>query len=55
MSRGKQLVQFDYRATSPMYVDLPIHLACDDVVDGIAELRAEQEGKVGMKATATFI
>jgi hydroxyacyl-ACP dehydratase HTD2-like protein with hotdog domain len=57
VQEGRQLVRFDYRATSPMYVDLPITLIGDGVgrERGRAEMRAEQEGRVGMKATCTYL
>lgn len=53
---GKRLGRFDYRATSPMYVDIPIRLAIGQVdADGKAEVGAEQDGRVGMRATASFV
>jgi hydroxyacyl-ACP dehydratase HTD2-like protein with hotdog domain len=53
---GLQLQRFEYRATSPMYVDREITLqAVFDQRNKTALLWAEQDGNVGMKATATFV
>lgn len=53
--KGKRLDRFEYRATSPMYVDLPIRLAVGELIDGVtAEVGAEQDGRVGMRGVATF-
>ena len=52
---GRQLERFEYRATSPMYVDEAIRLACGAVKEGRAEMGAEQGGRVGMRATAVFV
>lgn len=58
---GKSLRHFEYRATSPMYVDREAAVRRereqerDPVLPGKkVELIAEQEGRVGMKATATI-
>lgn len=55
---GVHLTRFEYRATSPMYVDKPISINAawegQPGADGKLQLWAEQSGKVGMKATATF-
>jgi 3-methylfumaryl-CoA hydratase len=48
---GKFLSQFDYRATNPMYVDIPITLKAKEN-DGRVDMVAEQDGRIGMKATA---
>lgn len=49
------LTRFDYRATSPMYVDREITLHGHWETRGTTlTLWAEQDGKVGMKGTATF-
>jgi len=53
--RGAWLEEFEYRATSPVYVDREVRLMGwwdGDGGEGRLELRAEQEGRVGMKATA---
>lgn len=58
---GKQLQSFEYRATNPMYVNQPIRLAIgplqasEDGKAWTAEAGAEQDGRVGMKATAKFV
>lgn len=56
LDMGKRLRRFEYRATSPMYVDREIRM--DAVVDeregGKVVMTANQEGRVGMKATAIY-
>lgn len=52
--KGRTLERFDYRATSPMYVDREVTLIAGEDKEGRVELVAEQEGVVGMKATATL-
>lgn len=50
-----ELRKFDYRATSPMYVNREIKLQGHwDQRGKSLTLWAEQDGKVGMKATATY-
>jgi hydroxyacyl-ACP dehydratase HTD2-like protein with hotdog domain len=52
---GTNLTRFEYRATSPMYVDREIRLqAAWDVPGEKLNVWAEQQGSVGMKATAIF-
>ncbi|ORY24569.1 hypothetical protein BCR39DRAFT_546522 [Naematelia encephala] len=58
-STHRALAHFDYRATSPMYTDRSINLISgwkDNSGDGetVLEMIAEQEGRVGMTATARF-
>ncbi|GFZ44365.1 hypothetical protein JCM24511_02087 [Saitozyma sp. JCM 24511] len=53
--RGKTLEKFEYRATSPMYVDREIKMSAGEEMDGNVELMAQQSGTVGMKATATLV
>jgi 3-methylfumaryl-CoA hydratase len=52
--KGRTLERFDYRATSPMYVDREVRLIAGEDQEGKVQLVAEQEGVVGMKATATL-
>ncbi|GFZ50134.1 hypothetical protein JCM24511_07889 [Saitozyma sp. JCM 24511] len=52
--KGRTLERFDYRATSPMYVDREVTLIAGEDKEGRVQLVAEQEGVVGMKATATL-
>jgi acyl dehydratase len=52
--RGKVLTAFEYRATSPMYVDREIEVVGKAGDGGKLTLWAVQDGKVGMMATATF-
>ena len=52
---GKQLIRFEYRAVKPLYVDQEILLAgrwSERKSEGRLDLWAEQEGRVGMRATA---
>lgn len=51
---GKTLLGFDYRATSPMYVDKEIRLVAKEGEGPDLVLQAQQGDKVGMTATATF-
>lgn len=53
---GRQLRKFEYRATSPMYVDKEItYSAIDGESEGSrVELTATQDGRIGMKALAIF-
>jgi 3-methylfumaryl-CoA hydratase len=56
LDMGKRLRRFEYRATSPMYVDKEIRMdaVVDDKEDGKVVLTAVQEGRVGMKALAIY-
>lgn len=52
------LTRFEYRATSPMYVNREIKLQAkweDEQRGKKLTVWAEQDEKVGMKATATFV
>lgn len=53
---GANLTRFDYRATSPMYVskEITLNAAWDGPRGKKLTLWAEQDGKVGMKGTATY-
>ena len=55
---GRSLVGFEYRATSPMYVDKEIKLEAvvpDIKGEGMkVNMSAEQDGRVGMKAVAIY-
>lgn len=51
--RGKTMTGFEYRATSPMYVDREIEVL-GKVEEGKMKLWVVQDGKVGMVATATL-
>jgi hydroxyacyl-ACP dehydratase HTD2-like protein with hotdog domain len=52
---GTHLTRFEYRASSPMYVDREIKLqAAWEKRGERMVVWAEQEGRVGMKATATY-
>ncbi|WWD15630.1 hypothetical protein CI109_100052 [Kwoniella shandongensis] len=53
--RGTSLDKFEYRATSPMVVDQEIGKSVTWTEDGKMELVAEQKGKVGMKAVASYV
>lgn len=49
----KELVEFEYRAVGPIYVDEEVEMRGS--WDGVGlEMSARQGGRVGMKATATF-
>lgn len=55
LDTATNFTRFDYRATSPMYVDRDITLnAAWDTRGEKLTLWAEQDDKVGMKATAVF-
>lgn len=51
--RGKVMREFEYRATSPMYVDREIEVV-GKVEGGKMKLWVVQDEKVGMVATATL-
>ena len=51
---GKFLQSFDYRATSPMYVDRETVFKAEQTGDSV-ELIAEQGGRIGMKAKAILV
>jgi hydroxyacyl-ACP dehydratase HTD2-like protein with hotdog domain len=53
VGRGKTMTGFEYRATSPMYVDREIEVL-GKVEEGKMRLWVVQDGKVGMVATATL-
>jgi hydroxyacyl-ACP dehydratase HTD2-like protein with hotdog domain len=50
--KGRRLVQFDYRATSPVYVDKEVRLSAGAESEGCLDMTAEQDGRIGMRATA---
>ncbi|WVF72524.1 hypothetical protein IAT40_007341 [Kwoniella sp. CBS 6097] len=55
--QGKTLTKFEYRATSPMVIDREIRMSGKRREDGPSsrlDLSAEQGGKVGMTAVASF-
>lgn len=54
---GRTLQKFEYRATSPMYVNKEITLYARGVKDGgqLVQMDVMQGGKVGMKASATLV
>jgi hydroxyacyl-ACP dehydratase HTD2-like protein with hotdog domain len=51
--KGKCLVDFEYRAVSPIVVDREVQLI-GRWTDGALEMAARQGGRVGMKATARY-
>lgn len=53
---GANLARFEYRATSPMYVskEIKLNAAWEGPRGKKLTLWADQEGTLGMKATATF-
>jgi hydroxyacyl-ACP dehydratase HTD2-like protein with hotdog domain len=56
LDTGRHLRRFEYRATSPMYVDREILMEATPMEgqEGKVEMTAKQEGRVGMRAVATF-
>lgn len=54
LDMGMELRSFEYRATSPMYVDKEIQMDATLLENGRVELMARQEGRMGMRAVATL-